>query len=143
VDVAAQVASCDGYAGRERLQGDVEVDETFLGAPEEGRHGRRMLRKTMVVSRLSVKPQGLANPHASDPGRQAKSLHPFVLDRIELGSTLHTDDWQGYAGLEAQGYPRQSTAIACSGKTASEVLPGVHRVVSLLKRWLLEPIRVL
>jgi len=124
--------------GRERLQGDVEVDETFLGAPEEGRHGRRMLRKTMVVV--------AAERNATWIGRirmrrvhdgKAGSLHPFVLDCIEPGSTLYTDDWQGYAGLDSKGYQRQSTRIARSGKTASEVLPGVHRVVSLLKRWLM------
>ena len=124
--------------GRERLRGDVEIDETFIGAPEKGRHGRRMIRKTMVV----VAAEG-------DGGRigrirmrrvrdgKAKSLHPFVLESVEPGSVLHTDDWQGYAGLESKGYRRESTQIAHSGQTASAVLPRVHRVVSLLKRWLM------
>jgi transposase-like protein len=124
--------------GRERLRGEVEVDETFLGAPEEGRHGRRMLRKTMVVVAAERKTAGIGRIRMRRiPDGKAKSLHPFVLDGIEPGSVLHTDDWQGYAGLEAKGYQRQSTNIARSGETASQVLPGVHRVVSLLKRWLM------
>lgn len=124
--------------GRERLRGDVEVDETFLGAPEEGRHGRRMLRKTMVVVAAERKAKGIGRIRLRRvPDGKAKSLHPFVVDVIEPGSVLHTDDWQGYAGLETQGYRRQAANIARSGKTASEVLPGVHRVVSLLKRWLM------
>jgi transposase-like protein len=124
--------------GRERLRGGVEVDETFIGAPEEGRHGRRMLRKTMVVIAAERKADGIGRIRMRrGPDGKAKSLHPFVLDVIEPGSVLHTDDWQGYAGLDAKGYQRQSTIIAHSGKTASEVLPGVHRVASLLKRWLM------
>lgn len=124
--------------GRKRLRGDVEVDETFIGAPEEGRHGRRMLRKTMVVVAAERKAKGIGRIRMCRIlDGKAKSLHPFVLDAIEPGSILHTDDWQGYAGLETKGYQRQTTIIARSGKAASEVLPGVHRVVSLLKRWLM------
>ena len=124
--------------GRDRLRGDVEVDETFIGAPEGGRHGRRMIRKTMVVVAAERKAPGIGRIRMRRvQDGTAQSLHPFVLDCIEPGSTLYTDDWQGYAGLDAKGYQRQPMIIARSGKTASEVLPRVHRVVSLLKRWLM------
>jgi len=124
--------------GRDRLQGDVEVDETFIGAPEEGRPGRRMIRKTMVVVAVERKATGIGRIRMRRvQDGKAESLHPFVLDCIDPGSTLYTDDWQGYTSLDAKGYPRQPTIIARSGKTASEVLPRVHRVVSLLKRWLM------
>lgn len=124
--------------GRERLHGDVEVDETFIGAPEQGRHGRRMLRKTMVVVAAERKATGIGRIRMRRVHNgKARSLHPFVLDCIEPDSTLHTDDWQGYAGLDSKGYQHQSRMIAHSGKTASGILPGVHRVVSLLKRWLM------
>lgn len=124
--------------GRDPLKGEIELDETFIGAPEEGRHGRRMIRKTMVVVAAERKGRqiGRIRMRRVVDGK-AVSLHPFVLDCIEPGSILYTDDWQGYAGLDAKGYQRQSTAIARTGKTASEVLPRVHRVVSLLKRWLM------
>jgi hypothetical protein len=36
----------------------------------------------------------------------AASLHPFVQDCVEPGSTLHTDGWQGYSGLNKKGYQR-------------------------------------
>ena len=124
--------------GRDRLRGEVEVDETFWGAPEAGRHGRRMLRKTMVVVAAERDGRGIGRIRMRRvKDASAQSLHPFVLDFIEPGSVLYTDDWQGYAGLEGQGYRRAATAIAASGKTASQVLPRVHRVVSLLKRWLM------
>jgi transposase-like protein len=124
--------------GRDRLSGDVEVDETFLGAPEEGRHGRRMIRKTMVVVAAERDGAGIGRIRMRRVrDGKAKSLHPFVLDSVERGSVLYTDDWQGYAALEGKGYRRESTEVANTGKTASEVLPRVHRVVSLLKRWLM------
>jgi len=99
---------------------------------------RAMLRKTMVVVAAECKATGIGRIRMRRvQNGKARSLHPFVLDCIEPGSTLYTDDWQGYAGLDTKGYQRQPTAIARSGKTASEVLPRVHRVVSLLKRWLM------
>jgi transposase-like protein len=92
----------------------------------------------MVVVAVERKATGIGRIRMRRvPDGTAKSLHPFVLDCIEPGSTLYTDDWQGYAGLDAKGYQRQPMIIARSGKTASEVLPRVHRVVSLLKRWLM------
>lgn len=124
--------------GRDRLRGDVEVDDSFIGAPEEGRHGRRMIRKTMVVVAAERDGAGIGRIRMRRvQDGKAKNLHPFVLECVEPGSVLHTDDWQGYAGLEGKRYQREATEIANTGKTASQVLPRVHRVVSLLKRWLM------
>jgi transposase-like protein len=122
--------------GRERLKGEVEVDETFIGAPEEGRHGRRMIEETRVVVAAEKDGRNIGRIRMRRvPDGSAQSLHPFVKDSIEPGSTLLTDDWQGYAGLD--GYRRRIKQIAHSGKTASQRMPRVHRVVSLLKRWLM------
>ena len=71
------------------------------------------------------------------PDASADSLHSFVQDCIEPGSTLHTDGWQGYAGLEKKGYQREITVLRGRRKEASTLMPRVHRVASLLKRWLL------
>jgi hypothetical protein len=60
-----------------------------------------------------------------------------VEDSIELGSVIHMDGRQGYSGLEKKGYQREITKLANRRKDASKLLPRVHRVVSLLKRWLL------
>ncbi len=67
----------------------------------------------------------------------AGNLHPFVEDCIEPGSVIHTDGWQGYAGLEKKGYQREITKLGNRRKEASKLMPRVHRVASLLKRWLL------
>ena len=66
----------------------------------------------------------------------AASLHPFVEDCIEPGSTVHTDGWQGYAGLSKKGYDHEVTPIRKRPKASLTLLPRVHLVISLLKRWL-------
>jgi hypothetical protein len=41
----------------------------------------------------------------------ADSLRGFVKDCIELGSTIHTDGWQGYSGLETKGCQQEITRL--------------------------------
>jgi hypothetical protein len=71
------------------------------------------------------------------PDTTAGSLRPFILESIEPGSTLVTDGWAGYQGLEHLGYDREIHKIRGRPKDASKLLPRVHLVISLLKRWLL------
>ena len=71
------------------------------------------------------------------PDGTADTLQAFVADVIEPGSFVHTDGWDGYARLKANGYRHRVTFLRGDHALASELLPRVHRVVSLLKRWLL------
>jgi transposase-like protein len=124
--------------GRDRLSGRIEVDETYLGAPEKGRHGRRVGKKTLVVIAAQEDGKGIGRIRMRRVANgKAENLHPFITDSIEPGSVVHTDAWQGYAGLETKGYLHRVTEIANTPGSASDLLPRVHRVVSLLKRWLM------
>ena len=67
----------------------------------------------------------------------ATSLGAFVEESIEPGSLVHTDGWEGYAGLERKVYRHEVTVLRGKRQAASKLLPRVHRVASLLKRWLL------
>ena len=53
------------------------------------------------------------------------------------GAVVHTDGWKGYNDLPKHGYVRQKTVLASSDDPAHVAMPGVHRVASLLKRWIL------
>ena len=124
-------------SGRDRLAGWVEVDETYLGSPEEGAVGRGVQDKALIVIAAQADGKGIGRirmrviQHPS-----AASLHPFVEDCIEPGSTVHTDGWQGYAGLKKKGYDHEVTPIRGRPKVVPTLMPRVHLVVSLLKRWL-------
>jgi transposase-like protein len=66
----------------------------------------------------------------------AESLHAFVAENIEQGSQLITDDWSGFSGIESKGYTRQ-IHVQKYADDEDKMLPHVHTIVSLLKRWLL------
>jgi transposase-like protein len=67
----------------------------------------------------------------------AASLLPFVQSAVAPGATIHTDGWSGYAGLKAAGYRHRISVVSASPDPAHEVMSRVHKVASLLKRWLL------
>ena len=66
-------------------------------------------------------------------------LRPYreFVDVVAPGSTVRTDGWGGYADLRKHGYTRQKTVLSSSHDPAHVSMPGVHRVASLLKRWIL------
>jgi transposase-like protein len=120
--------------GRDRLTGWVEVDETYLGGLEEGTAGRGVEDKALIViaAQADGKRIGRIRMRVIQDA-SAASLHTFIQDCIEPGSTVHTDGWLGYSGLK--GFDHEVTKVR-RRKEASALLPRVHMVVSLLKRWL-------
>ena len=123
---------------RDRLSGWIEVDETFLGGLAEGATGRQKTNKALVVIAAQADGRRIGRIRMRMiADASAESLHPFVIDCIEPGSTLHTDGWKGYSGLEKKGFEREVSTVRGRSKDASHLLPRVHRVASLLKRWLL------
>jgi len=123
---------------RDRLSGWVEVDETMVGGLEEGVAGRQTESKALVVIAAQADGPGIGRIRMRMvEDASANSLHPFVEDCIEPGSTIHTDGWQGYAGLDSKRYQREITVLGGRRKDASKLMPRVHRIASLLKRWLL------
>jgi ISXO2-like transposase domain len=61
----------------------------------------------------------------------------LVGDAIEPGSEVRTDGWLGYKQVAAKGYRHVQTVLAAQEEPAHVVMPAVHRIASLLKRWLL------
>jgi len=124
--------------GRERLSGSVEADETYLGGLEEGVRGRQTESKALIVVAVEEDGKGIGRIRMRRiPDASARSLVCFVEESVEPGSVVHTDGWLGYEPLQARGYIHQVTFLRGQQKSPSELLPRVHRVISLLKRWLL------
>lgn len=123
---------------RDRLSGRVEVDEAYVGGLEEGVRGRRMEKKALIAVAAQEDGKKIGRIRMRRvKDASAESLHRFVEESIEPGSVVHTDGWEGYLGLEAKGYIHEVTILRRRKESASELLPRVHRVVSLLKRWLI------
>ncbi len=125
--------------GRERLSGAVEVDETYVGGVEQGKPGRGAERKFIVVIAIELlDPKGFGRVRLRRvQDVSSASLIPFVRYAVEPGSEVRTDGWRGYKGLAKQNYHHRPVSVSATGDPAHVVMPGVHKIASLLKRWLL------
>ncbi|MBI5723945.1 MAG: IS1595 family transposase [Planctomycetes bacterium] len=126
-------------AERDRLTGDIEVDETLIGGVKRGgKRGRGSAKCVAVIAVEVLQPKGFGRVRIREiPDASSASLVPFVCDVVTPGSRVHTDGWQAYNNLSKHGYEHRTTVLSSSGDPAHVSMPGVHRVVSLLKRWIL------
>jgi len=124
---------------RELLSGRVEVDETFFGGERAGVRGRGALGKTLVVIAVELhEPRGYGRARMSIiSNAEAESLREFLVTTVEPGSTVVTDGWASYPAACRGSFDHEPHPVAGSGHQAHELLPAVHRVASLCKRWLL------
>ncbi len=122
--------------GRDRLNGLVEVDETFIGGPRPGKRGRGAAGKTLVLIAAQADGRKIGRIRlARIANAAAASLEPAVQGAIEPGTRIQTDDWSGYGGLKKLGYAHE--VIQPAAELGDNLLPRVNLVASLLKRWLL------
>jgi transposase-like protein len=124
--------------GRDRLSGEVEVDESFLGGPEPGMPGRGALGKVLFGGAVERVGEGFGRARLGVlDSANAAHLRDFLLANVEPGSRIFTDGWSSYPKATRDLYLHDATSIAGSGLEAHEVLPGVHRIFSLVKRWMM------
>ena len=133
--------------GRDLLTGTVEVDESFLalqrrtGKPRKTRSSKAHNTDHLVPVAIAVEvlePKGFGRIRVrriEEPTIEA--LEPFVHDNIEPVATVRTDGSAVYRHLARDGVDHDLRVQLGSSKPAHTTLPGVHRVASLLKRWLL------
>jgi len=119
--------------GREQLKGTVEVDEAFWGGAEQGVSGRLSVTKALIIVAVEEDGAGMGRIRMQRiPDQTRASLHGFIRRSVERGSIVRTDGWWSYLNLE--GYTHVPEIQKRSG---DHLLPRVHRVVSLFKRWVL------
>lgn len=124
---------------RKQLSGTIEVDETFVGGVQQGgKRGRGTLRSVVVIAVEMKEPKGFGRIRMRCiPDASATSLQSFVRDAVAPGSIVHTDGWRGYSKLSELGFSHEVTVMSSSDDPAHVSMPGVHRIASLLKRWIL------
>lgn len=126
-------------AERKQLSGNIEVDEAFIGGVKQsGKRGRGAIKNIVAIAIEIMEPTGFGRVRMRHiPDASGDSLVPFVCDVTVPGTVVHTDGWNGYNGLAVNGFIRKITVQSSSGDPAHVSMPGVHRVSSLLKRWVL------
>ena len=129
--------------GRDRLSGTVEVDETYIGGEEPGlRGGRQRGKKVLTGIAVEVRePKGIGRCRMAPlDDASGDTLGTFVTENVQPGATVITDGWAAYRAISGKGYqhrPINQKAARAAGDDPDSLLPGVHRVASLCKRWLL------
>lgn len=122
--------------GRDRLTGRVEIDETYVGGSEEGVIGRLTLNKALVLVAAQEDGSRIGRIRLRRVTELTKAtVRDFVTSAVEPGGVLRTDGLNVYQGLA--GYGHDPVVVRRQAADASTLLPRVHRVASLLKRWLL------
>lgn len=122
--------------GRDLLSGIVEIDETLVGGERSGKRGRGAEGRELVlvavedsngIGRIRLK-------HITDAS--GATLEKAVIELVAPGSTVRTDGWRGYNGLKKRGY-NHIVINHSEQEPGVDSTPLVHRIASLLKRWLL------
>ena len=124
--------------GRELLSGAVEVDESYFGARRAGAAGRGVTGKPIVA--IAVEARGEASGRVRMrriPDVTKATLTDFVLDHVSCDAEVHTDGWQGYFDVGRHPFEHVVTNVSASGDPAHVVMPHVHRLASLVQRWIL------
>ena len=129
--------------GRERLSGTVQVDETFWGGERPGKRGRGAEGKSVILAAVEHAGRRLGRIRllgVSDT--RSETLVSALKLLVEPGSRVETDGLPAYKALAEAGYRHAVIRSACAlhadrADSREELLPQVHLVVSLLKRWLL------
>jgi transposase-like protein len=105
-----------------------------LGGEESGVRGRQSITKALIVVAAEADGEGIGRIRLRDiPDTNRATLHGFIQQSIEPGSTVVTDGLQAYR--ELGGYVQDRQIQKQQPTDAEHLLPRVHRVISLLKRW--------
>jgi transposase-like protein len=125
---------------RDKLSGEIEVDETYIGGKEtgKGKQGRGADTKTLVVVAAECKGKQIGRVRFKIISESsAEELMSFIKENIVPDSKIITDGWSGYSSLsQSKKYKHEIKIISGSGQEAHELLPHVHMIDSLVKRWI-------
>jgi transposase-like protein len=122
--------------GRDRLAGDVEVDEVYVGGERPSKRGRGAAGKTLVLIAAQADGSKIGRIRlARVANASALVLGQAIAASVTPGSQVLTDGWTGYVGLKARGY--RHAVVRAEAVVGENLLPRANRVAALLQRWLL------
>lgn len=139
----AKLRSAIGRRSTTQLMGLVEYDDTWEGGVSEGKGGRPFVseKKALIGAAVEVRASGRGFGRVrlgSMRNGATPTFEAFFKEHVAPGSTLLTDDWRSYrAAARSARLEHVATNVSKSDRKAHDILPGVHRVFSLVHRVLL------
>ena len=122
-----KLRSCTEFPLRDPLNGEVEVDEAFLG----GTHNKEIIavpaeKRGKGTGRIRFK-------HIKN--RTGSEIHKFITEKIQLGATIISDRYNGYPAIVEKGYQHNPQRKPYFWEEVDgddeRLLPRVYRAVSL------------
>lgn len=89
----------ENEGGGGKLNGTVEIDETFIGGKNKNRHADKKVKNSQgrsfkdKVPVFGLMQQGGKVIAIVVPNTKVESLSPIILQYVEEGSNLYTDEW--------------------------------------------------
>jgi transposase-like protein len=127
---------------REPLGGpglSVEMDCTFVGGRTPSDQARYSNKNEVVIAVELRHPKGLGRVRLArvDSRHRKAEIFDFAKANIAPGTVVYTDGDRLYNDLPAQlDIIHERLVLINASEKAHRLLPAVHRVASLLKRWL-------
>lgn len=91
--------------GEEPLSGIIEVDETYVGGKRKGKRGRGAEGKTIVFGMMQRDGKVMTK---IVPNARTSTLQPIILNNVQAGSEIQSDEWWAYKNLDKKGYTHQT-----------------------------------
>lgn len=133
--------ACGGNDGIDKLRGEVEIDECFVGGLEANKHehkkrkaGRGAVGKVPV---LGMRERGGKTFAKVQERRNLDDIHGEIHGRVDVGTQLYTDDHMVFNGLDGLFY-RHDTVNHAAGEFARGPVStnSIESVWAVLKRGL-------
>ncbi|MEF8727097.1 MAG: IS1595 family transposase [Accumulibacter sp.] len=129
---------------RDLLKGEVEVDETYLAISDRDKPSSSKARKSRtnkILVAIAVEmhqPKGFGRIRLRRIDNDSDAcVVPFVKGNVQAGARVRTDGSAAYRSLSKIGFEHSRQAMLGAESPAHVTMPGVHRVASLIKRWIL------
>lgn len=118
-------------ASRQLIAGEVEVDEAFLGGVNN---------KEIIGIAAEIRGKGTGRIRLRHlKAKSGEEIHGFITSEIESGSKIFSDRSKSYPAIVNKGYEHAPQRKAYFweelDRDDDRLLPRVHRVTSLMKRW--------